>query len=40
MEETLKGSSPKEEHRALIGMVLQGFRFMGVGMHEVFRNLS
>ena len=39
MEETLKGSSLKEEHRALIGAALQGSRSAGAGLHEVFKNL-
>jgi hypothetical protein len=39
MEDTLKGSSIKEEHRALIGAALQGFRSAGAGLHEVFKNL-
>ena len=39
MEDTLKGSSIKEEHRALIGVALQGFRSAGAGLHEVFKNL-
>ena len=39
MEDALKGSSIKEEHRALIGMALQGYRSAGAGLHEVFKNL-
>ena len=39
MEDTLKGSSIKEEHRALIGAALQGFRSTGASLHEVFKNL-
>ena len=39
MEYTLKGSSIKEEHRALIGAVMQGFRSAEVVLHEVFKNL-
>lgn len=37
IEETLKGSSLKEEHRALIGAALQGFWSAGAGLHEVFK---
>jgi hypothetical protein len=39
MEDALKGSSVKEEHRALIGTALQGYRSAGAGLHEVFKNL-
>ena len=39
MEDALKGSSIKEEHRALIGTALQGYRSAGAGLHEVFKNL-
>jgi hypothetical protein len=39
MEDTLKDSSIKEEHRALIGAALQGYRSTGAGLHEVFKNL-
>ena len=39
MEDALKGSSIKEEHRALIGSALQGYRSTGSGIHEVFKNL-
>jgi hypothetical protein len=38
VEETLKGSSLKEEH-ALIGAALRGFRSTGASLHEVFKNL-
>jgi hypothetical protein len=39
VEETLKGSSFKEEHHAMIGAALQGFQSAGGGLHEVFKNL-
>ena len=39
MEAALTGSSLKEEHRALIGVVLQGFRPVEAGMREVFKGL-
>jgi hypothetical protein len=39
MEDTLKDSSIKEEHRALIGAALQGFQSTEAGLHEVFKNL-
>nr|XP_045089558.1 chromosome partition protein MukB-like [Aegilops tauschii subsp. strangulata] len=39
MEETLKGSSLKEEHCAMICATLQGFRSAGAGLNEVFKNL-
>ena len=38
-EEALKGCSLKEEHRALIGAALQGYRSIGAGLHEVFKSL-
>ena len=39
MEDALKGSSIKEEHRALIGVALQGYQSAGASLHEVFKNL-
>ena len=39
VEEALKGCSLKEEHRALIGTVLEGYRSAEAGLHEVFKNL-
>jgi hypothetical protein len=39
MEDTLRGSSIKEKHRALMGAALQGFRSAEAGLHEVFKNL-
>ena len=39
MEEALTGSSLKEEHHALVGAVLQGFRSTEAGMLEAFKGL-
>jgi hypothetical protein len=39
VEEALRGSSIKEEHRALIGTALEGYRSAGAGLYEVFKNL-
>ena len=39
VEEALKGCSLKEEHRALIGTALEGYRSIEAGLHEVFKNL-
>ena len=36
MEDALKGSSIKEEHHALIGAALQGYRSAEAGLHSVF----
>ena len=36
MEAAMTGSSLKEEHRALIGAALQGFRSTEAGMREAF----
>lgn len=33
------GASLREEHRVLVGAVLQGFRSAKTGMHEVFKGL-
>jgi hypothetical protein len=38
-EEALRGCSLKEEHRALIGATLEGYRSAEAGLHEVFKNL-
>jgi hypothetical protein len=38
-EEALKGCSLKEEHRALIGTTLEGYRSAEAGLREVFKNL-
>ena len=39
MEDDLKGSSIKEEHRALMGTVLESYRSAGAALHKVFKNL-
>ena len=38
-EEALKGCSLKEEHRALIGTALEGYRSVEAGLREVFKSL-
>jgi hypothetical protein len=40
MEDALKGSSIKEEHRALMGTALESYRSAGAALHEVFKNLA
>ena len=38
-EEALKGCSLKEEHRALMGTTLEGYRSAEAGLREVFKSL-
>ena len=40
VEETPRGSSIKEEHRALMGTALESYRSAGAVLHEVFKNLA
>ena len=40
VEGTRRGASIKEEHHALMGTVLEGYRSARAVLHEVFKNLA